>query len=223
MAAGTDISGRRFGLLVVRHCAAQGTHTKQSSWSCACDCGETVVVRRGNLTSGNTTSCGCAKRAASKARGLRHGHYIDGKQSPEYRSWASMIARCTNPNAESYERYGGRGITICESWRESFAAFLADVGPRPSLQHSLEREDNAIGYQPGNCRWATVAEQSRNKRSTVRITLRGETRVACDWARSLGLSRTLIYERLKRGITDPEQLLAPSRRVLKQHNHETPP
>ena len=92
-----------------------------------------------------------------------HGHYSNKHQSPTYMSWANMKSRCTNPNVPTYESYGGRGITICAEWMY-FENFLADMGERPSANYTLERKDNEGNYEPGNCGWATYAEQSLNKR-----------------------------------------------------------
>ena len=113
--------------------------------------------------------------------------------TPEYRSWRHMIQRCA-----SHPAYQGRGITVCERWR-TYANFLADMGPRPSLDHSLDRVDNDGNYEPSNCRWASAKEQQRNTRSNRLLTFNGQTKCLMDWALSLGVKFNTLHERLRRG------------------------
>lgn len=159
----TDLIGRRFGRLVVQSLV---TGRKPRTWQCVCDCGRVVETLHGSLWNGMTSSCGCF-RAENPSR-LRHGHGRKaGNGSPEFRSWRAMVQRCTNKNHAAFARYGGRGISICQRWRESFEAFLSDMGPRPEGT-TLDRFPDPNGnYEPGNCRWATAAQQNRNTRSTV--------------------------------------------------------
>ncbi|MFE9127031.1 hypothetical protein ACFYOF_16700 [Streptomyces sp. NPDC007148] len=137
---------------------------------------------------------------------------------PLYSLWKTMVRRCHAPTAHAYERYGGRGIHVCPQWRKSFEQFLADVPPRPSPAHSLERIDNQRGYEPGNVRWATAAEQARNRRDNRHLTANGETRLLEDWATLTGLPKSTLFGRLKAGwdveraITTPVRSKAPSRR-----------
>lgn len=146
---------------------------------------------------GGTKRCRCHVRAAT-THGLSH--------SPEYRVWLSMIQRCTNPKRNGYGRYGGRGILVCDRW-SAFENFLSDMGPRPSLQHSLDRIDGDGNYEPGNCRWATQVEQMRNMHRNVRLTFDGRTQCVRQWAAELGLSPYTIYSRIKRGFP-PSQCLS---------------
>lgn len=134
--------------------------------------------------------------------------------SPEYRVWVAMRRRCDHPDAVGYENYGARGITVCERWRQ-FAPFLADMGPRPSEAHTLERIDNNGSYSPENCRWATRFEQSRNKRTNVWLTLNGRTQIMQDWSRELGIPETTILYRRRRGLSDEECLSTNYRRRTK--------
>lgn len=141
-----------------------------------------------------------AERAVSAPDGrVVHRQSPRGRPSPEYRVWASMVQRCTNPARRGYDRYGGRGIRVCVAWVASFEAFLRDVGPRPSLKHTLDRIDNDGHYEPGNVRWATSKEQRDNTSQTVWIMYRGETRTRADWARHLGISYWTLRQRLDKG------------------------
>jgi hypothetical protein len=137
---------------------------------------------------------------------LKHGM----SYTPEYRAWTSMIQRCEYEKCASYHRYGGRGIRVCQRWRESFDSFYADLGARPA-KHSLDRIDSNGHYEPGNCKWSTKAEQQRNCRSNVRITVGDRTMCASEWARESGLNRSTIMGRLRRGLP-PEQVVSPERR-----------
>lgn len=118
--------------------------------------------------------------------------------TPEYRAWEAMRQRCLNPNNPKYPRYGGRGIKVCPRWR-SFIGFLADMGKRPSAQHSLDRKDNDGNYEPDNCRWATRLEQDLNTSRSRLVTYEGRTQHLFDWADELSLNRTVVISRFKSG------------------------
>ncbi len=149
-----DLVGRKFGRLTVGS-LAERDGPGNASWNCNCDCGNTVTVRSNQLVTGKTASCGCLRDELR----IKHGLCL----SRTYNSWCAMIQRCTNPRAPSYPRYGGRGIKICDRWRDSFESFLADMGERPARM-TLDRYPNNDGnYEPGNCRWATRADQNRNR------------------------------------------------------------
>lgn len=150
-----DWIGRRFGKLVVTELLGYTHNPSIRRYRLLCDCGN-VVTALSTLLYGRMTCCGCSR----KVRRVRHGLY----RSAEYRIWRAMWTRCTNPNHRSYHNYGGRGITIDARWKD-FTAFYADMGERPSAKHSIDRVNNNCGYGPDNCRWATMAEQLRNRRT----------------------------------------------------------
>jgi hypothetical protein len=154
-----DLTGQRFGRLVVQHRVGV---TSPVYWRCVCDCGGENTVQRAHLVTGNVTSCGCYARERTSQRSIKHGKH----HTAEYKSWQQMKDRCLNPKSKDRVRYMDRGITVHPAWIESFEAFLADVGPRPEGYKSLDRIDNDKGYEPGNVRWATPAMQARNTRGT---------------------------------------------------------
>lgn len=159
-----DLTGETFGRLTVVARVANDSKQK-TCFRCRCVCGQERIVRSESLRSGHTQSCGCYNEELKKGRkaGLSHGYY----GTPTYRSWTSAKSRCSNPKDPAYARYGGRGITMCARWRDSFEAFLADMGLRPTAA-SLDRYPNNDGhYEPGNARWATPAEQNKNRRRGV--------------------------------------------------------
>jgi hypothetical protein len=131
---------------------------------------------------------------------------------PEYSVWRGIKARCTYPSMDAYPYYGGRGIKVCPRWRESFAAFLEDMGPRPSPAHSIERINGDGDYEPSNCCWASRAQQSRNRASNVLLTLRGETKTVAEWAVVSLVSQKAIYKRLERGWPPDRAVFEPSKR-----------
>lgn len=156
MTALKDLTGRRFGLLIANSLAAK--RGRKTVWLCACDCGNSTTPSSSDLLRGKTKSCGCLRGAVP-----RHGAARRGKQIPEYGVWLQMRRRCDLPTHARYSDYGGRGIRVCNRW-ERFEHFIADMGPRPSDAHSIDRIKNDGDYEPGNCKWSTSKEQAANRR-----------------------------------------------------------
>ena len=210
MARIKDRTGQRYGRLVAVERVGCSS-TRDSVWRCVCDCGQEVTVLGGNLTAGTSTSCGCYQRESCGNMSRRHG----GKETPEYVVWQSMKRRCEDPARDNYPRYGGRGIRVCERW-QSFENFLADMGPRPSPKHSIDRIDSEGDYCPENCRWATAIEQANNKSNNRLLTACGKTQTLAEWVRETGLSSVVIRERINRGWSVERALTTPARKHLRQ-------
>ncbi len=193
-----DLFGQTFSNLTVLGYAGEDRSGKQvrDLWWCQCKCGSITKPRADHLRSGNTTNCGCVRRAKVGAVRETHGHCKNHSHSAEYGIWCAMIQRCHANDNAAYRHYGGRGITVCPRWRESFAAFLADMGPRPGKGWAIERADNNSGYQPDNCRWATHREQMQNTRRNHFITFQGTTLCVTEWARRIGIPAPTLFNRL---------------------------
>lgn len=198
------VVGARFGALVVIARDVEGESLRRAV--VRCDCGAVRNVYRCHLTAGRTASCGCQKSASISANRARHGHARRGARPAEYGIWKGIVARCCNPATPNFHRYGGRGITVCDRWRDDFAAFFADVGARPSAEHSIDRIDNERGYEPGNVMWSTRREQAANTRANVTLSVFGETLCVAVWARRFGLLAPTVHRRLSRGWS-PERAL----------------
>lgn len=165
-------------------------------WRCLCVCGNETEAESGPLKNGGVKSCGClASERARAGINKRHGM----SRTPIYGVWSKMKDRCTNTKVQSYAAYGGRGITVCERW-QSFDLFFADMGERPSPNHSIDRIDNDGPYSPENCRWVgSVLEQRKNCRDNRRITYKGETLILAEWERKTGFSADVISSRIAAG------------------------
>jgi len=198
-----DVSGQEFGNLIAITPTSKRDGRRGVIWKCQCKCGNFCEASLNVLMYGGKKSCGCLPKGFFKTHGM-------SVNSPEYRAWVSMKSRCYDPNFVDFERYGGRGIKVCDEWRDSFENFYADMGPRPSKEHSLDRYPNNDGdYSPINCRWATSIQQHRNKSSNRLLTLNGVTKCMSEWAECLGVSKHVIYMRLKKGWSLEQALTTP--------------
>lgn len=176
------------------------THA-MGNWKC--DCGKIITTRISHVTNNASKSCGCLKRELASKRQTKHG--MEGTQL--CRIYRNIKNRCGNPNTPSYQDYGGRGIKVCKRWlgQNGLAAFIADMGQQPTPLHTVERRDVNGDYSPSNCYWLPLAEQNRNKRNSVRLTLDGVQLLQRDLAKLAGVDDSSIALRLKRGET-PEQI-----------------
>lgn len=210
-----DLSGRKFGRLT----AIAMSHIDDGArWLCQCECGKQCVIRGYALTGGVTNSCGCLRLERSNLALKTHGDASHKNRAPEYKIWAGMLARCTNPNHISFKRYGERGITVCEEWT-SYENFIRDMGHRPSQGHSLERRDNYLGYSKGNCFWATASEQARNRRGNKVIDTPLGPMLLCEAAEISGIAVQCIKHRIKRGWKASDLFNKP--RVTNKRQRET--
>lgn len=199
-----DLTGHVIGKLVVVQRAPN--IGKQPAWKCQCACGGEKIVAGMYLRTARVHDCGCGSAERRRAGRVRHG--LTG--APEWATWKSMRERCVRPKAPAWEHYGGRGITVCERWLESFENFYADMGPRPDGM-TLDRIDNNGNYDPGNCRWATMEEQQNNRRSNVLVTLDGETKTLKQWATHFGVPYPVVKDRRSKGV-EGAALFAPLER-----------
>ena len=191
MSRKAEMINKVFGKLIVIQ--ENGKIGNNLAYLCKCSCGNEVTVRGNSLRSGNTSSCGCIHKSFVSKLNLKHGM----KKSPEYSSWQMMIDRCTNPKSKSWDRYGGRGITVCNEWKD-FKQFYNDMGQRP-VNHTLERINNSLGYFAENCKWATIAEQNRNTRRTRLLKIGDVTKCVTDWCEHFGVSKRTVSNRINRG------------------------
>lgn len=210
-----DLTGQRFGKWLVLRAAPECS--KAYRFLCRCDCGTEKPVYYHSLLSGVSTNCGCHK-------GIKHGLARGtSRDYPEYQAWCGMRHRCYSPKADSYPHYGGRGIVVCERWRQSVAAFVEDLGQKPSPDLSLDRIDNNANYSCGkcreclsnrwplNCRWGTDEQQQSNRRCTVRYDYLGESLTLAQWARRLGFRVGVLEQRLRKGWRLERALTTPKR------------
>jgi len=209
--------GTRFGRLVVERESTTALHGSRAyrRFECRCDCGRVVSVLLGNLRSKGTKSCGCLAVEIIRKRCTRHGSATVTGETPEYRAWVEMRRRCRDKSRDTYSSYVKRGISVCERWTK-FENFADDVGPRPSVRHSIDRIDNARSYEPDNVRWAEPLLQARNRRSNTLITVYGQTRCLSEWSDVSGIPAATINSRLRSGWSEEDAVTTPSRSYCRQ-------
>jgi hypothetical protein len=168
-------------------------NSKRTYWLCKCQCGKKIIVESYNLKSGNTKSCGCHNQETRVKRLTIHGM----SKTRLYWQWQGMIARCENPHHQGYKDYGGRGITVCESWH-SFENWYANMGEPPTPQHMIDRIDNNSNYEPNNCKWSTRKEQMNNKRDNHLIEFNGQTKTLKQWSEMTGIPYSTLRSRINK-------------------------
>ncbi len=198
-----DLTGQIFGRLTVIKVAQPGTRKIKLKWLCECECGNLKDIGANELIHGDTKSCGCWRKDAPKIHNKTHGM----TKTTTYKTWAHIISRCTNLKHNDYKYYGGRGITVCESWRK-FENFLADMGEKPE-RLEIDRIDNTRGYFKENCRWITHKTNCRNFRRNRLLIFKGQTRTLIEWSELTGLGESAIRHRLKRGWSIEKALTQP--------------
>lgn len=204
--------GEKFNrLTVIRRDTGHRDKTR-IHWMCKCECGKWVSVATHDLRSGNTKSCGCLRDEKARANMTTHGE----SKTKLYAVWNTMMSRCYNPKTERYNRYGGRGITVCDEWLHNYQAFrdwANSNGYKEGL--TIDRIDVDGNYCPDNCRWVSSLEQQNNTSRNRYITLDGETHTMAEWARKTGISVAAINSRLKSGWGVKETLTTPVRITVK--------
>ena len=207
-----NLAGLRFGKLTV--VKRIGTMHNKALWLCCCDCGKQKNVTTDKLTRGLVKSCGCLKNIDK----IKH-HKTSTRI---YHIWANLKQRCFYKNSISYKRYGMRGITVCQEWKDDFQAFYdwaIKNGYNDTL--SLDRIDNNGNYEPLNCRWATRKQQARNTRRNRNITINGETHCLAEWAEINCISLSQIEGRLRNGWTYEKAITTPIRKKMRGNKNET--
>lgn len=206
-----DLTGKKFGRLTVIEKGSVNPNGN-TYWVCKCDCGEIRNVRSYALRRKEEVSCGCYRRELFKETAVKHGK----SNTRIYSIFGNMKMRCYNENDVNFRNYGGRGIGITSEWLDNFANFYnwsMENGYRDNL--TIERIDSNKGYEPSNCRWATMKEQANNRRSNHLVTFNGKTKNIQEWANLLGFEYATLWTRLKRGWSIERTLTTPIRNSRK--------
>jgi hypothetical protein len=214
-----DLTGHVFGKLTVIN---ESDHDPgRVIWLCKCECGLNVNVSTGSLRSGNTLSCGCLRKQLVAKMNWKHGGSRTGRRERLNQIWQRMKQRCRDHNSSDYERYGGRGIRVCEEWKfdySNFRSWALSHGYADNL--TIDRIDNDGNYEPGNCRWISNSKQARNKSTNHPITYKDETKTLAEWSEITGLESSLIRYRLKIGWTIEDALALMPSNSHKGGSHE---
>ncbi len=192
-----DLTGQRFGRLTVIG-IDESRNTRKTYWICQCDCGNMSSHRSDGLLSGSIKSCGCYKREQSAIKvSKNHKHKQSGTRL--YNIWLGMKGRCYNPNDPVYKNWGGRGITICDDWKNDFSCFYNWAINNGYMENlTIDRIDNDGNYEPDNCRWASQKQQSSNRRSNINIKIGNETKTLMEWCEIFKLPYTTVNMRYRR-------------------------
>lgn len=206
-----DLTGMKFGKLTAIS-RAENTPQGRAQWMCQCECGGKKVAQATYLNKGATRSCGCMGIEQRKAAAQSQCHaHSRAKMYRERKTWENMIARCYDPTRHDFKWYGGRGIAVCERWRNSFDDFVADMGLRPDGM-TLDRRLASADYSADNCRWVTMTTQANNRRNNHRITINGITLTIAEWSRKMGIGERVIATRIARGWDEIRAVETPVKR-----------
>jgi hypothetical protein len=204
-----DITGQKFGRLTVIE-RLENDKWKQARWKCLCECGNYIICITRDLKKGSVKSCGCLHKEIIKKVNTKHGL----KKTRLYRLWNTIKRRCYNKSFEKYKNYGGRGITMCDEWKNDFKSFH-DWAYANGYDENTKRGDCTIdridvngNYEPNNCRWATNKEQQRNRSNNHFITYEGKTHCISEWAEILDIKPSYLYQKLKKDNFDIKKLLS---------------
>lgn len=200
-----NIANQKFGKLTAINAVG-----KESGglyiWLCKCDCGAEALVNGKKLRRGITKSCGCLTVYRNN---FRHGY----SHTKEHNTWIGMRQRCSNENNKRFKDYGGRGISVCDRWKNSFENFIKDMGYAPTPKHTLERINVNGGYEPTNCKWATIKEQANNKTVNVFVDIDGVIKTVKQWSEKLNVSQYSVRSRISRGWDAKKAIVTPFRKI----------
>jgi hypothetical protein len=211
------LSGEIFGRLTI--VSEVASRKKHRAFLCRCACGNTREVTLCNLRTGHTQSCGCFLAEVVKTVCVTHGMAGKDTSGRTYRIWSNIKTRCLNQKSPAYKDYGGRGITICDHWKDSFQNFFNDMGECPPGM-SIERKDNNLGYSKDNCKWATSKQQANNRRSSAVVEFGSERHTIAEWAEITGILRDTIEHRLRSGWTPKDALQTPTRKCNRNQSEK---
>jgi len=200
---------------------SEGTpKSNQRSVLCRCECGTVCEINLSKIRCGHTQSCGCYRDLRRVEANTNHGHAKKNRKTPEYIVWESMISRCYNQNLKSYKDYGGRGVSVCDEWREDFTVFYRDMGEKPSRLHTIERVDVNGDYCKENCKWASRKEQASNTRRNLKpIEYNNASLTLNEWSEALGINYMVLYKRIYlRGWSIEKAFTTPPMRGSLQHS-----
>lgn len=206
-----DISNKRYGrLLTIKSVPRpENIKSKGTFWECLCDCGKTIIVNKCNLEDKKfkpNRSCGCYRKEVQNTIKVTHGM----RHTTEYRIWIGVKTRCYNDNNHGYHHYGKRGIIMSDDWKNDFNAFYRDMGPRPSLSHSIERRDNNGNYTKFNCYWATPQQQALNRRNNVFYWYKGVAKTLQGWSVDFNIPYSVLHKRItQHGWTNERAFTTP--------------
>ncbi len=208
-----NIVGNRYGRLVVMGRAPN--KGRSTAWNCLCDCGNTAIVASQDLRKGHTKSCGCLHRESFQIVGRSNKKHGEAN-SRLYKTWSAMKVRCNDKNSPSFKDYGGRGIRVCDEWKEFTPFYMWAIRNGYSDELTLDRIDVNGDYEPSNCRWTTQMEQSNNKRNNHFVSIGGVTHTIAEWSRISGISKVTIRSRLEKGWSAKNAVFHPPLRIRRK-------